>query len=415
MINLPQKEQLRAYFTLHQEIRNKAEARIVISDLTAHANDWEIAKDWRDYFYQDYFLLLSTAYIVIEDYKSALVTLIDGLKEFEVAYKEYGYSVKAETYHRIGVCYCNLGDAGSAYEAFRNSVYYGLFDMNHKHYTRYEHYCFRSSDNYAIADLRDGKLSLSSIFAFNDPVDSAYFPWMEWQMKTVDNEANKLFIDLMYKAYGEFRARCFIGDKPLPDDYGTPRRRYDILPVYENTIMWAHYADYHKGYCAKYVFPMDFTSQPEDNGVAIMMAPINYVEYMPFKDSMTFQEGFLTKSSRWSYEHENRIIYYQKDGVTPDHPEVNHPKGCLKEIYIGLRCEEARAQMILEAVNDKPEVSVYRMRISERDIYSIEPELIKEGIGAGKDEHNQGKESSLCRHICGYIKDKINWIRSKVN
>ena len=411
MMNLPQKEQLRAYVDQHLEISSKAQANQVIAELTAHAADWEVAKDWRDYFYQHYFLLLSTAYVVKEDYKSALVVLEDGLKDFEKVYKQYGYEVKAETYHRIGVCYCQLGDKDKAYKAFRNAVYYNLFNMNHTHYTNYEHYCFRGSDDYAIADLRDNKLSLSSISDFNDPVDSAYFPWMEWQKKTVDKDGNKMFIELMTKAYGEFRARCFIGDTPLPDGYGTPRRRYDILPVYENTIMWAHYGNYHKGYCAKYVFPMDFTSQPEDNGIAIMMAPINYVEYMPYKDSMTFQEGFLTKSSRWSYEHENRIIYYQKDGTTLPHPEVKHPKGCLKEVYIGLRCEESKVQAILDAVKDKPEVTVYKMRISERDIYSIEPEIIRKGSGLLKAEMKKEDNDCCCHKIYEYVRSKINKIK----
>lgn len=413
MINLPQKEQLRAYADQHREIRNKTQANQVVADLTTHAADWDVAKDWRDYFYQDYFLLLSAAYMVKEEYQSALRVLTDGLNDFEQVYKEFGYDVKAETYHRIGLCYCHLNDENKAYEAFRNSVYYSMFNMNRKHYTSYEHYCFRSSDNYAIADLKDGKISLSSIFAFNDPVDSAYFPWMEWQKKTVDNEADKMFVDLMYKAYGEFRARCFIGDMPLPDEYGTPRRKYDILPVYENTIMWAHYGDYHKGYCAKYVFPKEFTSQPEDNGIAIMMAPINYVEYMPFKGNMTFQEGFLTKSSRWSYEHENRIIYYQKDGATIAHPEVKHPKGCLKEVYIGLRCEDSKVKDILDAVKDKPEVSVYRMKISDRDIYSIEPELIREGTKHLQDGQKTG--NCFCRCICKCIKKTYNQIRNFLN
>jgi Protein of unknown function (DUF2971). len=412
MINLSQKDQLRAYVDQHQEVNTKAQANQIIADLTAQAKDWEVAKDWRDYFYHEYFLLLSTAYVVKEDYQNALKLLTEGLKDFEQAYKKYGYAVKAETYHRIGVCYCHLKEKDKAYEAFRNAVYYSLFNMNHRHYTHYEHYCFRSSDDYAIADLRDGKISLSSIFAFNDPVDSAYFPWMEWQMKTADNDANKMFIDLMYKAYGEFRARCFIGDMPLPDEYGTPRRKYDILPVYENTIMWAHYADYHKGYCAKYVFPMEFTSQPEDNGIAIMMAPINYVEYMPFKDSMTFQEGFLTKSIRWSYEHENRIIYYQKDGATKDHPEVKHPKGCLKEVYIGLRCDDNKVKAILDAVRDKPEVTVYKMKISERDIYSIEPELIRKGVGLLADEN---KDTCFCHRVCKCVKETYNKVKSFVN
>lgn len=46
------------------------------------------------------------------------------------------------------------------------------------------------------------------------------------------------------------------------------------------------------------------------------------------------------------------------------------PAGCLKEVYIGFRCENEWE--IYDALKDQPEVKVFKIRISQSDIYSLE-------------------------------------------
>ncbi len=82
-------------------------------------------------------------------------------------------------------------------------------------------------------------------------------------------------------------------------------------------------------------------------------------------------------------------------------------------MYIGLRCEDSKVKDILDAVKDKPEVSVYRMKISDRDIYSIEPELIREGTKHLQDGQKTG--NCFCRCICKCIKKTYNQIRNFLN
>lgn len=142
----------------------------------------------------------------------------------------------------------------------------------------------------------------------------------------------------------------------------------DIAP-YLNTIMWAHYTDYYKGYCAMYNFPSDITSVKDSDGYVLHTGEIDYVEELQYPSEIYFQLGFMTKNNRWEYEHEKRMLYFQRDGVATGHPEVKLPKGCLKKVYIGLRCEDETA--IKDALEDKFD-EVYKIKISEQDIYSFE-------------------------------------------
>jgi hypothetical protein len=81
-----------------------------------------------------------------------------------------------------------------------------------------------------------------------------------------------------------------------------------------NTVMWAHYADKHKGV----VIGIDFDNVfPETNrGRGILMDPVNYSEQRPQINILTdfkgppeaFVKTVLNKSTEWGYEQEFRTV-----------------------------------------------------------------------------------------------------------
>jgi hypothetical protein len=81
-----------------------------------------------------------------------------------------------------------------------------------------------------------------------------------------------------------------------------------------NTVMWAHYADKHKGA----VIGIDFDNVfPKTNGErGILMDPVKYSEQRPKINILTdfeippkaFLETILTKSTEWRYEQEFRSV-----------------------------------------------------------------------------------------------------------
>jgi DUF2971 family protein len=87
--------------------------------------------------------------------------------------------------------------------------------------------------------------------------------------------------------------------------------------VRDDILMWAHYADKHKGLC------LEFDGSENCNFFGEAM-PVEYADFTPVplgEDSMkTMTRIILTKSKHWSYEREYRIFWPNMAGRTLDYP-----------------------------------------------------------------------------------------------
>lgn len=114
-------------------------------------------------------------------------------------------------------------------------------------------------------------------------------------------------------------------------------RVYCLGPDVHNTLMWAHYADSHKGVC------LEFSTRNEVICCALQ------VEYSPkFPLMSAYSDGedenlipLLTKSDVWSYEQEYRLVAQERSFATAHETlmtENNYlilPKGALTSIIVG--------------------------------------------------------------------------------
>lgn len=365
---LNDRDRLKAYLSLNDNV-NAANAKTIIADLISEKSNWHLAEDWRDYFLDSIYSAIGVAYCVLKDWNNAIVYHRQAVNAAEKNWPKYGYKQKSIHYHNLFYCYCNKLMRVEALEARRKEIFNDLKSMANVHYPHFNFYTFRNTRSFAIADLKDNKITFSSLSDFNDPVDSAYFACADYYISTLTDPVQKMMDEISREAYNGLRAKCFITSKHLPNHTNYRPSSIDIAP-YLNTIMWAHYADYHKGYCAMYNFPSNLTVVEDNLGYVLYTGEIDYVEELQYPSEIDFRQGFMTKSKRWEYEHEKRMLYFQRDGVSGGHPEVKLPDGCLKEVYIGLRCEDE--DVIMDAVADKPDVKVYKMQISKSDIYSLE-------------------------------------------
>lgn len=149
---------------------------------------------------------------------------------------------------------------------------------------------------------------------------------------------------------------------------------------------------------------------------------------MPFSNEISFTDAFFTKSSRWEYEHEVRMLYYKADDKREyptislqDKPVLTHPDGApeyslgskkpqfpIKALYIGLRCSKEHQDEILDIMSKYPQVPVYKIKVSETDIYSLDCDLISGGnpiLSTEAEPHTTRSKCYLCRFI--------DWIKNK--
>lgn len=367
-MTLSDKDRLKAYLSINSNV-NATNAQKIITDLLSEKSNWGLADDCRDFFLDCIYGALGVAYSELHEWDNAISYFKMAVDAANKNWPEYGYKNKYKHYHNLYVCYCNKLMRAEALEAKRHEIFNELKITSFTHYPHFDFYTFRNTKSFAIADLKENKMSFSSLSDFNDPVDSAYFTCADYYTSQIDDPVQKMMNEVASEAYNGLRAKCFITSKHLPNHTNYRPSSIDI-PPYLNTIMWAHYADYHKGYCAMYNFPTDLTSVKDENGYVLYTDEIDYVEELQYPSEISFKQGFLTKSKRWEYEHEKRILYFERDGVAASHPEVKLPEGCLKEVYVGFRCENEWD--IYDALKDKPEVKVFKIRVSRSDIYSLE-------------------------------------------
>jgi hypothetical protein len=149
----------------------------------------------------------------------------------------------------------------------------------------------------------------------------------------------------------------------------------------DNLLMWAHYAEDHKGA----VFEM--WSLPEEDNPLSVAQPVEYLERPPpfFTESqwvddmvgikkLNFSELYhkyaYRKSKHWAYEKEWRVWYPSTSSEQFDYTPINTRE--LQAVYLG--CQTApdfRAKIIDLVTRKYPEAKVYQARKSETD-YRLE-------------------------------------------
>ena len=123
----------------------------------------------------------------------------------------------------------------------------------------------------------------------------------------------------------------------------------------DERLIWAHYADNHRGVCVTYEIPDAFVDEHGQVGCA----PVNYGEEVLMQalrkldwstrpnfdaDVMPVITAFLTtKASAWSYEKEVRYI-------SRDAGLIQFDRSWLRQICFGLNTSHGDRKMVIEAV-----------------------------------------------------------------
>lgn len=325
---------------------------------------------------------LSMGYYYSGDNGMAIATINKGITQIEETYQKYDESSKknflkryyyqmSELYFKKG-WYCSLTaipkeekekEVGAA---FRSHVYYGMLNCALSSHN-FDFYAFYPTKDYHIDDLKNYRISLSNPSTFNDPVDCPIFKWLEQQIKT---GIHSMIVELTKSAYSDIRIRCFVRNTPflsLEELHPKPLS----IEEYGNMLMWSHYADSHRGYCVKYRLPQEFFNTANENSPVLFLAPVSYGSAMNvLKSNLSVQEGLFSKHKCWEYEHEMRLIYFDKDETPDSYHKESMLDGMITDVYFGVRCEDCYKRRIIEALKGRT-VKYHQMEIDPKDLYRL--------------------------------------------
>lgn len=269
----------------------------------------------------------------------------------------------AKSYITLARLYLKNRDEEKAYDAVKHAFFYMFLD--NEPYDGKTVFSFRSFSDYSIKDIAEQKVSLSHPSQFNDPLDTILIRWLEKEISQEEiTEEEKTLFYFLYRASQFLKVRCFVEEN-------TDRKKDGRLPVETlSPLMWAHYADSHKGFCAEYEIPKGFVKNMPKDLSFLRFGKEIYKDSLENIEKMDLDEALLWKSNIWSYEHEFRLIDLDFNTDT-NFKEVNAPK--LKAIYLGLKCStenEDKMKVALRSINNQ-NVKLYRMEYDKNDFGEI--------------------------------------------
>jgi hypothetical protein len=210
------------------------------------------------------------------------------------------------------------------------------------------------SKSFVRSILRDSQIYLSSPNQFNDPFECQADILVERDDPLV---AGMSKLQLLETARANLRSLLSI---------------YSMSAVNNSVLMWSHYADNYRGIC------LGFDAEDQD-GVFAAAEPVVYQDQLPVFDLRKDGDSIatakivaLTKSAKWSYEQEWRIIAHAPER------RINFPPKCLTEVVLGcdISKKDRLALMAQLLVRESP-VRLYQAR---RNALRYSVETLPEGL-----------------------------------
>lgn len=151
----------------------------------------------------------------------------------------------------------------------------------------------------------------------------------------------------------------------------------------KNLLMWAHYANSHKGICIEFDKSHKFFNQKKSEKDSLRhLAQVQYQNERPSLYLSEYNEFdvFLTKSNHWEYEEEYRMLMPLKDAdqkINNGFEDIylfNFPKDSLKTIYLGTKISNENKDKIINLIQNEKDynhVEIFETKISD-EIYDLE-------------------------------------------
>lgn len=149
----------------------------------------------------------------------------------------------------------------------------------------------------------------------------------------------------------------------------------------DSLLMWAHYADSHKGFVLQFDEHHDFFAPTTVDGQAFELTKIEYTDKRPVLSYSTINSPsvYYRKSPEWSYEREWRLIKPLKDAARvieyPRYPRClfSLPASSVTGVIVGLAVPDEERVRLFELFSQPhlQHVTVYQTALS-KDEYKIE-------------------------------------------
>ena len=380
-------DEITSYIGKYENNVSKTNAKEVIDSFK---EEWVNTIEYSGKEYGNALIVYSAGFFELETLLTDEVELLSERIKFfdEKESVRYQLGIKTALFINLAQCWYRLGDKyrKNIIDSCKKYIYYLIGCSYNTSYSP-SAYKFRTCNKYLFQSLINESIGLTSPGYFNDPFDSPI-------RELLNNEDE--FSQYIRQAYNDcLKVSCFSSNIKLPrEDKKTHQiihkeeKLKGALPEYLNELMWAHYADSHKGVCIKYHFPNLFTKFVHNSdGVTCFFYDIIYSDsdicQYSKKDSINMKDAFFLKGKQWEYENELRLLYFDVKGR--EGYKVIKAENCIEAVYFGLRCSEEDKTTIMNILKDKKLITIdLEKNQTESPIKFYQMEVDKEHCGQVK-------------------------------
>ena len=220
----------------------------------------------------------------------------------------------------------------------------------------YSFFKFSRIDKYLVKSIVDSELWCASPETLNDPFDCQI-------------DLRKSFANAEARATSPRKEQLLavLNDTDLLEKWTWKLKSAGVCAFSmssDNSLMWSHYAENHKGVCLLYEFSESFFSGATDRIIGVSKATyINnfFTEWVETTPSIEDSENFIfeltkiyltVKSELWAYEDEVRILSFSEGPLAL-------PQGCLKQVCFGLQTPKADIELVMSLTSKFAGVDVF--------------------------------------------------------
>lgn len=274
------------------------------------------------------------------------------------------YSYKQKLYLILSACWHKLGEKfdNESIDTLRWHLLSMFKEEAEYTYPLQKVYGFRKVSTYFLEALIGHTLNITSPFEFNDPFDTPILELYEGRdLGELIKEAFK----------GTLKISCFTN--LLEQSYKCDDQLKDS-PMFLDPLMWAHYADSHKGVCLKFRFnAMQFC---KDRKLTVA-AGFKNIRYSSAKliscgksSSISMKDAFFLKGTKWAYENECRFFCFDINGKG-SFGQYGDTADYIEAVYFGLRCPKEAKKAIIQILSGSG-IKFYQMKIKCQEFGTIE-------------------------------------------
>lgn len=317
--------------------------------------------------------LYAKYHYINKEYSLASVEITDAIRTLSMDFITTIIIAKAikDIYGLAGEIYACNDEGKRSLDAFKSSMLYSTQIKSIENQNIF--LSFRNYNQFTLSDLINGELTLCSPKVMNDPYDTLFLKWGEFQNK--NKGKIKKHIKYLCNAFDYYRIRSF----SLPKDN-------DGNEMIENILMWSHYAGNHEGFCVKYKLSENTFNVTEKNRV-IRLKKVIYSDkedeenalQIPVinleKDSINTDLGLCRKHPLWKYENEVRLIAYFPENES-FFCQIPLGESKIESIYFGYKCPKEHIKTIMNLFPEKGNISFYKMESDYSNIYRLKAKEI---------------------------------------